>query len=108
MGVCELVGNTPPSNPIIIYMDKMNRHAAGLQTFHTDDLDLQKFIVPKLSPLEDKTLVRKITEDRLGGTVLKAIPFGTDRIFGVPTVRDPAGRMGRGPKKLADSTVFNF
>jgi hypothetical protein len=51
--------------------------------------------------------VLKITEDRVGGSVLKTNPVDLERVFGVPTVRDPSGRIGRGPKKLADSTVPN-
>lgn len=83
---------------------------AGLQTYRTDDLDLQKTIIPCLGPLEDALLVRKITEDNVGGTVSTIRPnnpFGDSHVYGVPTVRDPAGRVGK-VKRLADQTVINM
>lgn len=84
--------------------------SAGLQTHRADDLDLQKHIIPILGPLEDALLVRKITEDKIGGTVSgirPPNPFGDSHVYGVPTVRDPAGRVGK-VKRLADQTVFIY
>ncbi|KAI8909042.1 hypothetical protein EDD86DRAFT_275961 [Gorgonomyces haynaldii] len=106
MGVCELVGNThqPPCSRERLL--EIKKKPAGLQTHHTDDLDQQKHIVPQLTALEDRKLARKITEDVIGGTVLRKVPLDLKRVFGVPTVRDPKGRIGRGQKKLADSTNY--
>lgn len=51
----------------------------------------------------------KITEDIVGG-IPKATKmkrwFDLNHVFGVPTVRDPHGRMVK--KKLADTTVSIF
>ncbi|KAJ3353446.1 hypothetical protein HDU91_005886, partial [Kappamyces sp. JEL0680] len=77
-------------------------------THRSDDLDLQKTIVPKLTPLEDALLVRKITEDKVGGSlssIRPVNPFGDAHVYGVPTVRDPAGRVGK-VKRLADQTNY--
>lgn len=102
--VCQLVGNTyEPKAKYCIEKDKTKRPPAGLQNHHSDDLDQQKHIVPRLHALEDKTLVRKITEDVVGGVVLRQLPKHLCNVFGVPSVRDPSGR--RGPKKLADEIV---
>jgi hypothetical protein len=108
MHVNDLMGNaTPHVKSKNHETRKWKLPPAGLETHRADDLDLQKHIVPILSPLEDALLVRKITEDRIGGSVssTKKSPFGEQHVYGVPTVRDPAGRVGK-VKRLADKTVM--
>jgi hypothetical protein len=111
MHVYDLMGSAPqPVKVKQVWKNNAQRPPAGLKTHHSDDLDLQKHIVPILGPKEDQSLVRKITEDIVGGTIctLKVLPnnFDSNHIFGVPTVRDPTGRIGKGPKRLADKTVM--
>ncbi len=109
--VSHLMGN---SNTVVKAKTQDTRKwklpAAGLETHRADDLDLQKHIIPILGPLEDALLVRKITEDSIGGTVSNIrppVPFGKTHVYGVPTVRDPTGRVGK-VKRLADQTVWTF
>ncbi len=111
MHVYELMGNSQVHvKSQIKAVPKWKLPSAGLQTYRTDDLDLQKTIIPKLTPLEDALLVRKITEDKVGGSVSSIRPpnhFGDTHVYGVPTVRDPAGRVGK-VKRLADQTVSPY
>ena len=106
--VSHLMGSSCPAvKAKTLDIPKWKLPTAGLQTHRLDDLDLQKHIIPILGPLEDAVLVRKITEDQIGGTVSTIrppFPFGEAHVYGVPTVRDPAGRVGR-VKRLADQTV---
>ncbi|KAJ2993232.1 hypothetical protein HDV02_002575 [Globomyces sp. JEL0801] len=110
INVADLIGNVHHTVPKIIKKDKTVLPPAGYPSRLLDDLDLQKHIVPVLGPLEDPTIVKKITEDRIGGTVsngspkLKSFPY--DHVFGVPTVRDPSLRIGKGLKRLADKTNY--
>ncbi len=111
MHLSDLMGSGQPQIKVKrTWKNNAERPAAGLKTLNSDDLDLQKHIVPVLGPKEDASIVRKITEDIIGGTVppLQVIPnnFDSNHVFGVPTVRDPKGRIGKGPKRLADKTVF--
>ncbi|KAJ3324751.1 hypothetical protein HDV06_006059 [Boothiomyces sp. JEL0866] len=109
--VSDLLGNIPKcytTNHVKVDIDK--RPPAGITMKHTDDLDLQRHIIPKLGPLEDMVISKKITEDEIGGTSsLKSqimTQFGKEHVFGVPTIRDPTGRKGMGPKRLADKTNY--
>lgn len=109
--VSELMGNPVPYvKAIATETRKWKLPAAGLETHRKDDLDLQKHIVPHLTPMEDALLVRKITEDKVGGSysaVHSMNQFGDTRVYGVPTVRDPIGRIGK-VKRFADRTVHLF
>lgn len=110
--IYELIGSSIAQNKTKLHFkNNAQRPAAGLKTNRYDDLDLQKHIIPILGPKEDHLIVRKITEDKVGGTdSLQFIPnnFGKSHVFGVPTVRDPSGRIGKGPKRLADKTVLSI
>ena len=100
------MGNKPPASPkITAEVKKWKRPAAGRQTIRTDDLDLQKHIIPSLNSIEDATLTRKITEDKVGGTVLEPNVFKeSQRAYGQKSVRDASERMGR-LKGISDRTV---
>lgn len=101
MGVCELVGNTPPVR--MPAADNIGQHgAAGLRTLRSDDLDQQRHIVPKIRMFEDQKLMRKITEDLVGGKVNRLIP---DCVFGLATVRS-SNNGPRPVRKLADSINY--
>ncbi|KAJ3259324.1 hypothetical protein HK103_002522 [Boothiomyces macroporosus] len=108
--VSDLLGNvTKNYTTTYVKIDNDKRPPAGITMKHTDDLDLQRHIVPKLGPLEDSKISKKITEDEIGGSSAAKSrilgQFGQEHVFGVPTIRDPTGRKGMGPKRLADKTV---
>jgi hypothetical protein len=102
--IYELTGNSAPK--VIPKISAPLLKAAGHATNHYDDLDLQRHIVPKLGPLEDQSLARKITEDVIGGAkTKKESKLGIHHVFGVPTVRDVAEKRTKGPRRLGDKTV---
>jgi hypothetical protein len=104
--VRDLIGTTPPQITKKIFRNNAEMPCAGKRTGHYDDFDLQKHIVPILSPQEDAKIIKKITEDCIGGYNPKNVnsKFDSLHVFGVPTVRDPSKTMGKF-KSLADKTV---
>eukprot|EP00842_Homolaphlyctis_polyrhiza_P003990 jgi/Hompol1/4592/HPOL_003748-RA len=104
--VRELLGYTHPVSPKPLQKDKTKLPPAGLPTNHMDDLSQARHIVHKIGENEDKSIVLKITEDLPGGTHQQGYEsrFDTNHVFGVPTVRDPRGRLRK--KKLADETNY--
>jgi hypothetical protein len=106
MHVRDLIGTEPPLVVKQKYKNNEERPPAGKCFGHYDDLDLQKSIVPTLRPQEDAKLVRKITEDKIGGiNPRKRLDFDSLRVFGIPTVRDPSEHSG-GLRSLADKNVI--
>ena len=106
--IYQLMGNNPPNKHKSTEpkLKSWKLAPAGKKTTKCDDLDLQKTIIPKLHSLEDHKLVLKITEDKLGGTILLKNHFGQiNRVYGLRSVRDPKERIGK-VKGLADQTVF--
>jgi len=102
--IYSLMGNSPPPPlPPVQETRKWKFPPAGRATIRADDLDLKVQIVPKLNPLEDRSLVRKITEEVRGGTP-KSHRFG-DRCFGLKSVRDPSERIGK-VRGVADQTSY--
>jgi hypothetical protein len=104
--IYQLMGNSPPSpKKEDLGIKKWKLPPAGHKNVREDDLDLQKHIVPTLSANEDAKLTRKITEDKLGGSILvPSIYRENQKAYGLKSVKDAAERMG-GLKGLADKTV---